>query len=76
METLVQTQVVSHLTIVKGLKVVSHLTIVKRLKLKTLFFFQPHRILPGEANTALLEVGEPMFDGQVNIIQAHLVDKV
>ena len=63
METLVQTQVVSHLTI------------VKRLKLKTSGFFQPHRVLPSEANTALLEVGEPMFDGQVNIIQAHLTNK-
>ena len=34
-----------------------------------------HRILPGEANTALLEVGKPVFDGQVNIIQAHLINK-
>ena len=60
METLVQTQVVSHLTIRN----------VENWKYFKCFLL--HRVLPGESDTALLEVGEPMFDGQVNIIQAHL----
>ena len=53
----------------------SHLALRKVEKLLKVEIFLSYRVLPGEANTALLEVGEPMFDGQVNIIQAHLINK-